>query len=68
LARSTFVTEIVPARRAWADIVVTAEAEVALAMAEHLLTELGATSEQLDRARDRLRSELRQGEIELNPA
>jgi CPA2 family monovalent cation:H+ antiporter-2 len=59
LARSAFVAETAAARKAGADVVVTAEAEVALAMAEHLLTALGATAEQLDRTRDRLRSELR---------
>jgi CPA2 family monovalent cation:H+ antiporter-2 len=38
--------------------VVTSESEVALAMAEHLLRQLGATADQLDRARDRVRTEL----------
>ena len=46
------------ARKAGADVVVSAEAEVAMAMTEHLLSELGATPDQLDRARDRVRSEL----------
>jgi CPA2 family monovalent cation:H+ antiporter-2 len=58
LARSAYVREVASARKAGAHVVVAAEAEVALAMAEHLLTELGATSEQLDRARERLRGEL----------
>jgi CPA2 family monovalent cation:H+ antiporter-2 len=58
LARSSYVSEAKAASKAGADIVVSAEAEVAFAMAEHLLVELGATPEQLDRARDRVRSEL----------
>jgi monovalent cation:H+ antiporter-2, CPA2 family len=43
---------------AGAHVVVTDEAEVAIAMAERLLTSLGATAEQLDRERARVRSEL----------
>jgi monovalent cation:H+ antiporter-2, CPA2 family len=56
LARSNYLTEIVAARRAGADVVVSAEAEVAFAMAEHLLRRLGATPDQIDRARDDLRA------------
>ncbi|MCC6554508.1 MAG: cation:proton antiporter [Polyangiaceae bacterium] len=59
LARTTYVREVPAVRRAGADVVVSAEAEVALAMTESLLAQLGATGEQLDRARDRLRRELR---------
>ena len=58
LARSAYLSEVAASRRAGADLVVSAEAEVAFAMAEHLLRELGATPEQIDRARDRLREEL----------
>jgi CPA2 family monovalent cation:H+ antiporter-2 len=58
LARSAYVREVEAVRRAGAHVVVAAEAEVALAMTEHLLTQLGATSEQLDRARERVRGEL----------
>ncbi|MCC7537407.1 MAG: sodium:proton exchanger, partial [Deltaproteobacteria bacterium] len=58
LARSGYAREATAARAAGADVVVAAEAEVALAMTEQILTELGATGEQLDRARDRVRAEL----------
>ena len=56
LARSTYLSEVIAARQAGADFVVSAEAEVAFAMAEHLLRRLGATPDQLDRARDDLRA------------
>jgi monovalent cation:H+ antiporter-2, CPA2 family len=59
LARSAYVSEAEGSRKAGADLVVSAEAEVAFAMAEHLLRGLGASAEQIDRARDRLREELR---------
>src|SRR6185369_319072 len=58
LARATYVREMPAARKAGADVVVSAEAEVAMAMTEHLLFELGAIRDQLDRVRDRVRSEL----------
>jgi CPA2 family monovalent cation:H+ antiporter-2 len=58
LARSAYIREVEMAKAAGADVVVAAEAEVGFAMAEHLLLELGATPEQLDRARERTRSEL----------
>ncbi len=58
LARSAYVREVAATRRAGAHVVVSAEAEVALAMTEYLLTQLGATSDQLDRARERVRGEL----------
>jgi CPA2 family monovalent cation:H+ antiporter-2 len=57
-ARSQYAAEVEQARAAGADVVVAAEAEVALAMTEHMMTALGASPEQLDRARDRVRSEL----------
>ena len=58
LARSMYLSETVAARAAGADVVVTAEAEVAFAMAEHLLRRLGATPDQIDRARDESRAAL----------
>jgi CPA2 family monovalent cation:H+ antiporter-2 len=58
LARSEYIADALRAKAAGADVVVAAETEVAFAMSEHLLTELGATSEQVDRARDQLRREL----------
>jgi monovalent cation:H+ antiporter-2, CPA2 family len=58
LARTTYVREVPALKKAGAPVVVSAEAEVALAMTEHLLVQLGATGEQLDRARARVRNEL----------
>jgi CPA2 family monovalent cation:H+ antiporter-2 len=59
LARATYLKETHAARAAGADLVVSAEGEVALAMAEHLLRDLGATPEQIDRAREKVRERLR---------
>jgi len=61
LARSGYIREIAALQQAGAHVVVSSEGEVALAMTEHLLRQLGATSEQLDRARDRVRAELTNG-------
>jgi monovalent cation:H+ antiporter-2, CPA2 family len=58
LTRTTYVREARALREAGANVVVAAEAEVALAMTEHLLRHLGATADQLDRARDRVRNEI----------
>lgn len=61
MARAAYVREVHATRDAGAHVVVSAEAEVALAMTEHLLTHLGATNEQLDRERERVRRDLRGG-------
>ena len=45
-------------RRAGADVVFTGEGEVALTMTEFLLRQLGATPEQIDREKERLRADL----------
>jgi CPA2 family monovalent cation:H+ antiporter-2 len=58
LARSNYLSESVASRVAGADFVVSAEAEVAFAMTEHLLRRLGATPDQIDHARDELRATL----------
>ena len=58
LTRTMYVREAKALRDAGADVVVVAEAEVGLAMTEHLLRHLGATADQLDRARDRVRNEI----------
>jgi CPA2 family monovalent cation:H+ antiporter-2 len=58
VARANYLREISPLREAGANAVISAELEVAFGMAERLLTEIGATPEQIDRARDRVRSEL----------
>jgi CPA2 family monovalent cation:H+ antiporter-2 len=72
LARSAFVGEVAPLRRAGADGVFSGEGEVALAMTESILRQLGATPEQIDRERDRVRSELSgpaegEGEADATP-
>ncbi len=61
LSRASYVREIGALKKAGATMVVSSEGEVAFAMAERLLQQLGATGEQLDRARDRIRSELPAG-------
>jgi CPA2 family monovalent cation:H+ antiporter-2 len=58
LVRSGFLRELPELRKAGADVVFAGEAEVALAMTEFLLRQLGATPEQVDRERARIRSEL----------
>ncbi|MCI0660015.1 MAG: cation:proton antiporter [Acidobacteria bacterium] len=58
IARANYIKELKSLLTAGAERVVTAESEVALAMTEYLLRELGATAEQVDRERDRVRQEL----------
>jgi CPA2 family monovalent cation:H+ antiporter-2 len=58
IARTNFLNEVPSARAAGAHEVVAAEGEVALTMTEHVLRELGATPDQIDRARERVRDEL----------
>jgi CPA2 family monovalent cation:H+ antiporter-2 len=58
LTRAAYQRDVGALARAGADEVVSAEAELALAMAERLLLQLGATAEQVDRARDRVRKEV----------
>jgi CPA2 family monovalent cation:H+ antiporter-2 len=58
LARSSYIADAEQLRSAGAHIIVTAEAEVALAMTERVLVGLGATPEQLDRERSRVRRSL----------
>ncbi|HKU36591.1 MAG TPA: cation:proton antiporter, partial [Polyangiales bacterium] len=55
LTRTTYLREAPALREIGANVIVS-EAEVALAMTERLLNRLGATAEQLDRARERVRS------------
>jgi monovalent cation:H+ antiporter-2, CPA2 family len=57
IARTSYVADVPALRRIGTDTVVSAEGEVALAMTERLLRKLGATDDQLDRARDRVRVE-----------
>jgi len=58
IARTAYLRDIPTLRRAGADAVFSGEGEVALNMTEHMLRKLGATDEQIDRERERVRSEL----------
>lgn len=58
LVRSAYLREREHLLRVGADTVFAGEGETAMALAEHMLRELGATPEQLDRERERLRSEI----------
>jgi CPA2 family monovalent cation:H+ antiporter-2 len=56
LARSAYVREIPALHQAGAEWVFSGEGEVALALTEAILRMLGATPEQIDRERDRVRN------------
>lgn len=58
LARSAYLRERTELRSVGADEVYAGEGEVALAMAESLLRRLGATPDQIDRERERVRADL----------
>ncbi|HEY0865645.1 MAG TPA: cation:proton antiporter [Lacunisphaera sp.] len=58
LARTAYLREQPELRAVGADEVFAGEGEVALSMTEHILRELGATEEQIDRESERIRSEL----------
>lgn len=58
LARATYLRDVPGLYRAGADAVFSGEGEVALNMTEHMMRALGATDEQIERERDRVRSEL----------
>jgi CPA2 family monovalent cation:H+ antiporter-2 len=58
LARVNYVRDVPQLRKAGAERVVSGEGEVALALTEAILRDLGATPEQIDRERDRVRAEL----------
>jgi CPA2 family monovalent cation:H+ antiporter-2 len=66
-ARSGYLSELPKLREGGADIVFSDEGEVALAMTEFLLRQLGATPEQLDRERARSRSECFAGSEDNEP-
>jgi CPA2 family monovalent cation:H+ antiporter-2 len=57
-ARANYLREGPALERAGADAIFADEGEVALSMTEFMLRQLGATAEQIDRARDRIRKEL----------
>jgi len=58
LVRAAYLRERPGLREAGADEVYTGEGEVALAMTEAVLRDLGAIPEQIDRERDRVRADL----------
>jgi len=58
LARTAYVRELQALRQAGAQAVFAGEGEVALALTEAILRDLGATSEQIDRERARVHQEL----------
>lgn len=58
IVRSAYLRERLPLIQHGADTVFAGEGEVAMALAEYILRDLGATPEQIDRERDRLRSDL----------
>ena len=60
-ARSDYLRGLPVLRESGADLVFSGEGEVALAMTETLLERLGATPEQIDRERVRIRAELFEG-------
>ncbi|MCY3007713.1 MAG: cation:proton antiporter [Planctomycetota bacterium] len=60
LVRSAYVRNCAVLLKNGADYVIAEESEVALAMAETILRNLGATAEQIDQQRAKLRSELHQ--------
>lgn len=58
LARAGYLREVAALQRAGADVVFASEGEIALTMTEFILRQLGASPDQIDRERDRVRSEL----------
>ena len=56
--RSAYLRDVPPLRQAGAEQVFAGEGEVALAMTEAVLRRLGATADQIDRERARVREEL----------
>jgi monovalent cation:H+ antiporter-2, CPA2 family len=63
IARTSYLRERETLTRCGADTVFAGEGEVALALAEFILRDLGATPEQMDREREKLRAGLLAGEI-----
>ncbi len=61
LTRSTYLAESEALRKAGANAIFSSEGEVALSMADFLMEQLGATDEQIDRERIRVRKDLFRG-------
>ncbi len=68
IARAGYLRDIPALKRAGADEVFSGEGEVALNMTEMILGHLGATPEQIDRERERIRSELYGNPTIIKPA
>ena len=68
IARAAYLRDIPALRRAGADAVFSGEGEIALNMTEHMLRKLGATDEQIDRERERVRAELSGGLKSVKPS
>jgi monovalent cation:H+ antiporter-2, CPA2 family len=58
LTRSAYLVESEVLRKADADAIFSSEGEVTLSMADFVMEQLGATDEQRDRERDRVRKDL----------
>jgi K+:H+ antiporter len=58
LTRATYLAQSISLRDAGANAVFSSEGEIALSMADFLMEQLGATDEQIDRERDRVRKDL----------
>lgn len=58
LVRAAYLRDAMELQRAGADLVFTGEGEVALALTEAILRQLGATPDQMDRERARIHDEL----------
>ena len=58
LTRATYLGETGKLREAGANAVFSSEGEIALSMTEFVMRQMGATDEQIDRERDRVRTEL----------
>lgn len=65
ISRAAYLRDIPVLRRAGADAVFSGEGEIALNMTEHMLRKLGATDEQVDRERERVRIELSGGPMTM---
>jgi CPA2 family monovalent cation:H+ antiporter-2 len=59
MARASYIRNVPALREAGAEQVFSGEAEVALAMTEAMMSRLGATAEQIDRERARVREEIK---------
>src|SRR3984885_4942730 len=66
-ARTNYLREMPGLKKAGADVTFANDGEVALSMIEFPLRQLGATGEQIDRERDRIRNELFGGPLSAEP-